>query len=201
MNNSKKAALGIILLLWVVYTVVYSLHPSDPLAVLLEIIPGILAICALSMAGFKREAYYLRFAPISKTGIIFLVASLISLPIMIPSGRWIGWDWTAALIYAPASAIAQELFFRSALLPGLMAVTTKKGPIFALWLHSTLFALWHVPKAYLGGAPLGGIIGVIVVTFLCGTLWGNQVQRDRTIIWATGVHFLILVINSLYTWG
>jgi membrane protease YdiL (CAAX protease family) len=197
---SPHAALVIILVLWVVYTVVYSLHPGDPLAAVLEIIPGILAVSTLVAAGFQREMYYLRIAPISRTGATLLAASIIFMPAVWLTGRWTGWNWVAGLIFAPASAIAQELFFRSALLSILVAIIKKKL-FYAILVQSTLFALWHVPKAFMGGAPVIGVIAVVVVTFLCGLLWSIQVQRDGTIIWVMIYHSVLLMVNSLLTWG
>jgi len=129
-----------------------------------------------------------------------LAASIIFMPIVWLSGRWTGWNWVAALIFSPASAISQELFFRSALLSILVA-TIKKKLFYAILVQSTLFAAWHIPKAYMGGAPLIGIIAVVVVTFLCGLLWSSQVQRDGTIIWVMIYHSVLLMVNSLLTWG
>jgi len=197
---SRHAALVIILFLWVVYTVVYSLHPGDPLAAVLEIIPGILAVCTLVAAGFQREAYYLRITSISKPGATLLAASIIFMPAVWLTGRWTGWNWVAALIFAPASAIAQELFFRSGLLPILIA-TVKRSPFYAILIQSMLFAVWHIPNAYMGGAPVVGVIAVVVVTFLCGLLWSSQVQRDGTVIWVMMYHSVLLMVNSLLTWG
>ena len=197
---SRHAALVIILFLWVVYTVVYCLHPGDPLAAVLEIIPGILAVSALVAAGFQRETYYLHIAPISKAGAALLAASIIFMPAVWLTGRWTGWNWVAGLIFAPASAISQELFFRSALL-SILVGTIKKRFFYAILVQSTIFALWHVPKAFMGGAPLIGIIAVVVVTFLCGLLWSSQVQRDGTIIWVMIYHSVLLMVNSLFTWG
>lgn len=197
---SPHATLVIILFLWVVYTVVYSLHPGDPLAVVLEIIPGILAVSTLVAAGFQREMTYLRIAPISRTGATLLAASIIFMPAVWLTGRWTGWNWVDGLISAPASAIAQELFFRSGLLPILIA-TIKKRPFYAILIQSMLFAVWHIPNAYMGGAPVVGVIAVVVVTFLCGLLWSSQVQRDGTVIWVMIYHTLLLMINSLFTWG
>jgi membrane protease YdiL (CAAX protease family) len=184
----------------VVYTVVYSLHPGDPLAAVLEIIPGILAVSTLVATGFQRETYYLHIAPISRAGAALLAASIIFMPAVWLTGRWTGWNWAAALIFAPASAIAQELFFRSALLFILIA-TVKKRPFYAILIQSMLFAVWHIPNAYMGGAPVIGVIAVVVVTFLCGLLWSSQVQRDGTIIWVMIYHSVLLMVNSLLTWG
>jgi membrane protease YdiL (CAAX protease family) len=188
----------IILLIWLAYTILYTLHPSDALAALLELVPGVLAVTLLVVAGLPLQECYLRPAPISRTGLVLLAVSLLFMPCIWLTGRWTGWNGMAALVYAPASGIAQELFFRAALLPVLL-VTFKQKPLLALLLHSLLFALWHVPNAY-RTAPLWGVIGVVGVTFVCGLLWGKQVQRDRTVIWLMGYHSLLLIANSFFTW-
>lgn len=193
-----RFARWIIFLIWLAYTILYTICPDDSLAILLEFIPGVLAVSVLAAAGFSRQDYYLRIAPISRTGLMLLAGYLLFMPFVLMTGRWTGWNWMEALIYAPASGISQELFFRAALLPVLLA-TFRSKPFLAILIHSLLFALWHVPKAYMT-APLGGLIGVVVVTFACGLLWGKQVQRDGTVVWLMGYHSILLVINSFFTW-
>ena len=196
---SLRSALWVILLIWLAYTILYTLNSDNAPSAFLEFLPGILGVATLAAAGFSIEACHLRLAPISKTGLILLGASLLLMPMVWFTGSWIGWDWTAALVYAPASGISQELFFRATLLPICLA-TFKTKPFLAVLLHALLFAAWHIPKASMT-APLGGVIGVVLVTFACGLLWGEQVRRDRTVVWLMGVHSLILIINSFLTWG
>jgi len=196
---SLRSAMWNILLIWLAYTILYTLHPSDALAAFLEFVPGVLAVTTLVAAGLSLQECYLRTAPISRTGLMLLAASLLFMPFIWFTGRWTGWNRMAALVYAPASGISQELFFRAALLPVLLA-TFKTKPFLAILIHSLFFTLWHVPKAYMT-APLGGVIGVVVVTFVCGLLWGKQVQRDRTVVWLIGYHSILLIINSFFTWG
>jgi membrane protease YdiL (CAAX protease family) len=116
-----------------------------------------------------------------------------ALAAILPVGTWAGWSWLAALVYAPASGIAQELFFRAALLPA--AEWTLKGrPGLALILHAALFGLWHIGPLFVG-APLWAVIAVTLVPFVSGIGWGWQVRHDGTVIWAMLQHSLIWVIG------
>jgi len=193
-----RAATWIVLLIWVAYTVLYTLHPSDALAAALEFLPGVLGVITLLAAGLSLPECHLRVAAISRKGLLLLAASSLVAPIMWLTGRWTGWNGAAALIYAPASGVSQELLFRAALLPALLR-TFKGRPFQATLLHAALFSLWHVPTAVMT-APLGGAIAVSLVTFACGLLWGEQVRRDRTVFWLMGLHTLLLAGNSFFTW-
>ncbi len=195
-----NAALGGVLLLWLLYTLLYSLNPDNRPTAFLEFIPGILALGLLRAAGFGWQDCFLHRARLSRAGLGLLAASFIFVPLMLATGRWTGGSWQGALVYAPAIGVSQELFFRAALLPILMAAL-KGRPNLALVLHALLFAAWHIPKPILAGAPAGGIIGIVAVTFICGLLWGRQVQRDGTVFWLMGYHSLVLIINSFFTWG
>jgi len=195
---SLRLAVWIVLLIWLAYTALYTLRPSDVLAAVLEFLPGVLAVATLVAAGLSLQACHLRTAPISRTGLVLLAASSLVAPVMWLTGRWTGWNAAAALIYAPASGASQELFFRAALLPALLAAFEGR-PFRATVVHALLFALWHVPTAYTS-APVGGLIAVTVVTFACGLLWGEQVRRDGTVFWLMGLHTLLLIGNSFFTW-
>ena len=202
-NNKSPLSLPIaiagVLLLWLLYTLLYTRNADNQPGAFLEFVPGILAVALLRAAGLGWQDCYLRKAKLSRAGLGLLAASFVFVPLMLLTGRWTGGSWLAALVYAPASGVSQELFFRAALLPVLMAAF-KGRPNLALAVHALLFVAWHIPKAFLAAAPLGGLIGISVVTFLCGLLWGKQVQRDGTVFWLMGYHSLILVINSFFTW-
>ena len=196
---SLRSATWTVLLIWMAYTVLYTLHPSDALAAALEFLPGVLGVITLLAAGLSLQECHLRVAAISRTGLLLLTASSLVAPIMWLTGRWTGWSAAAALIYAPASGVSQELFFRAALLPALL--TRFRGrPILATLIHALLFSLWHVPTTSMTG-PVGGVIAVAVVTFACGLLWGEQVRRDGTVFWLMGLHTLLLIGNSFFTWA
>ncbi len=196
---SLRLALVSILLVWLAYTILYTWHPGDAWAAILEFLPGLLGLIVLSAAGFSLEECYLRSAPITRTGLVLLAISMLFTPLIWLTGRWVGWNALAALVYAPASGISQELFFRASLLPVFIAIFKSK-PWLGITIHALLFALWHAPTTYLT-APLGGLIAVVMVTFICGLLWGKQVQHDRTVLWLMGYHSLILFVNSFLTWG
>jgi len=185
------------ILLWAGYTVLQTLFVmgrfSDMESALLGFIPGLLGVGVLLAAGLSRQQCYLVIKPLSWRGFavlgaVFLFAEAAILPVSV----WQGWSWQAALIYAPASGISQELFFRSVLLPALHQLL-KRRPGLALVAPSVLFGLWHIGPLFLG-APLWAVMLVMLVPFLSGLGWGWQVTRDRTVVWAMLQHSLIWVI-------
>jgi membrane protease YdiL (CAAX protease family) len=167
---------------------------SEPLFAALAFLPGLLAVAALLAAGLSRKDCYLRFAPLSWPGFWALAAVFVfALVSILPSGQWQGWHWAAALIYAPASGISQELFFRAGLLPACQIVF-KGRPMVALMVHAVLFALWHIGPLFLG-APPWAVLAIMAVPFVCGIGWGWQVRHDGTVVWAMVQHSLIWVIG------
>lgn len=122
-----------------------------------------------------------------------------ALAAILPSGVWRGWDWIAALVYAPANGISQELFFRSALIPATLA-TFKKRTTLVLILHSILFGLWHIGPLFLG-TPAPIVAAIMLVPFLSGIGWGWQVKRDGTVVWAMIQHSLIWIVASPFAFG
>ena len=166
---------------------------GDMASAILGFVPGILGLGVLLAAGLSRQECYLVVRPLSWTGFavlgaVFVFAEAAILPVSV----WQGWSWQAALIYAPASGISQELFFRSVLLPAMQRVLKRRRG-WALVLHSVLFGLWHIGPLFLG-APLWAVMLVMLVPFLSGLGWGWQVTRDRTVLWAMVQHSLIWVI-------
>jgi membrane protease YdiL (CAAX protease family) len=109
---------------------------------------------------------------------------------------WAGWDWHQALLYAPASGVSQELYFRAALLPALERLLVR--PRHALLVSSLMFSLFHAGMFTV--APPGAAVSALLVTFLAGLGWGWQVQRDRTVIWAMLHHALLQLILRLFAW-
>ncbi|MBC8492654.1 MAG: CPBP family intramembrane metalloprotease [Chloroflexi bacterium] len=139
-------------------------------------------------------------APLSRQGLAMLAAVFVfALAAILPFGVWRGWDWIAAFVYAPASGIAQELFFRSALLPAILARFKKRATL-ALVLHAALFGLWHIGPLFLGtAAPI--VVAIMLVPFLSGLGWGWQVNRDKTVVWAMIQHSLIWVVGAPFSFG
>jgi membrane protease YdiL (CAAX protease family) len=194
----SSLAVGLVLLLWIGYTTIQTLSVVQLLSeaglALLGFVPGMLGAAVLLAAGLSRQDCFLQFERLSRTGFAVLVAIFIfALAAILPVGEWRGWNWTAALLYAPAGGVSQELFFRSALLPAIQLALGKRLRL-ALVVHSLLFGLWHIGPLFLG-APVWGVLAVMLVPFICGIGWGWQVQRDRTVIWAMVQHSLIWVIG------
>jgi membrane protease YdiL (CAAX protease family) len=166
---------------------------GDLASALLGFIPGLLGLGLLLTAGLSRQQCFLVIRPLSRVGFAVLGAVfLFALAAILPVSVWQGWSWQAALVYAPASGISQELFFRSVLLPTMQRVLKRRDRS-ALIAHSMLFGLWHIGPLFLG-APLWAVLLVMLVPFLSGLGWGWQVMRDRTVVWAMVQHSLIWVI-------
>ena len=192
------AAVAGVLLLWAAYTVLQTLFVvgavSEGESAFLGFLPGILGVGALWAAGRSRQDCYLKVEPLSWKGFGVLAALFVlALAVVLPFGAWQGWNWKAALVYAPASGISQELFFRASLLPALERALEKRKRL-ALILHSVLFGLWHIGPLFVG-APAWAVVAVMFVPFLSGLGWGWQVQHDRTVVWAMVQHSLIWVIG------
>jgi membrane protease YdiL (CAAX protease family) len=194
----SAVAVGFVLLLWSAYATLQTLSVvglvGEPSATLLAFVPGILGVAVLLAAGLSCQDCFLQIAPLSQAGFAVLAATLVlALAAVLPVGAWQGWNWTAALIYAPASGVSQELFFRASLLPAVQLALRQRGRL-ALLVHSLLFGLWHIGPAFVG-APIWAVLAVMLVPFICGIGWGWQVQRDRTVIWAMVQHSLIWMIG------
>lgn len=159
---------------------------------------GILALRTWQRSTGSTETS-LKFRPLSLKGGLALVAvTVIMLPILGSSTGFTGWQWLPALVYAPASGIAQELYFRASLLPAFERLTKKKST--ALFLHALVFIAFHL-RTFLAirAQPIAFV--VVLVLFAAGCTWGWQVQRDRTIIWTMLQHSLFLVAMSMFAFG
>lgn len=193
-------SLLVTLIMGIFYTWVDLRQFPEPAQSLLAFIPGLVSLGALFAAGLTRQKLNLKLASLSRAGAGALgITTVLLLPILASSSVFIGWRWVPALVYAPASGIAQELYFRSALLGGLQrAMPGRKGA--ALITHSLVFISFHL-RTFLSLPSLGIGIVVGVVLFLAGCGWGWQVQRDRTILWAALQHSLFLMLMSMFDWA
>ncbi len=188
------------LLLWGIYTTFQIIYLDQPFVDLIGFLAGTLAIAVLLSSGFTLSDCYLRVAPISKRGAwLFIAIFFLWLGIVLPTGGKPQWDWRSIFIFAPATSIAQELFFRSALLPALLH-SLKGNFRRALFIHSILFAIWHL-GVLTTGAPPAAVMMVILVPFLISFSWGWQVHRDGTILWAILHHTSLQIIMRMFTWG
>jgi membrane protease YdiL (CAAX protease family) len=199
---SPAVALVTVLLLWLSYTVLQTVfvvgYIGEAGSALLGFAPGLLGLIVLRAAGVSRQACFLVVRKPSRQGVGVLVGIFVlALAVILPVSEWRGWTWRGALIYAPASGISQELFFRSVLLPALLHLGVKGRPNIGLLLHAALFGLWHIGPLFVG-APLWAVMAVMLVPFLSGLGWGWQVTRDRTVVWAMVQHSLIWVIGNQF---
>jgi hypothetical protein len=92
-----RIAAGLVILLWLAYTALQTLfvmqHLSEALAAILGLIPGILGVSALLVAGLVPGDCHLRMAPLSGTGLAVLAAVFFfALAAILPFGAWTGLD-------------------------------------------------------------------------------------------------------------
>ncbi len=195
-----RLAITITLGMAVAYTLLGTLQPPEPVQSLLAFVPGGISLITLAAAGLSRSELNLRWATISRPGLYALgITTLLLLPILASSTGWIGWGWLPALVYAPASGIAQELYFRASLLPGLERLLGRRSAL-ALVVHSAIFVGFHF-RTFRAVPTLLFAMIVALVLFLAGCAWGWQVQKDHTVAWAALQHSLFLVLMSMFEWA
>lgn len=193
-------ALAVTLLMGIAITVLDVLQPAEPTLSILAFLPGLISIAALSASGLNRSVLYLRVAKISLPGLAaLLAATLLLLPILGSSTGWTGWHWLPGLVYAPASGIAQELYFRASLLPALERAVQGKRML-AILLHAVIFVGYHF-RTFRALPSIPVAILVAFVLFAAGSSWAWQVQRDRTVVWAMSQHSLFLMLMSMFEWA
>ncbi len=154
---------------------------------------GILVWAGLPRVPARGRALSLRCRSILRAGFttvtVVLGAVLVAmlLAVLLHRGRPIDWIWVG--LYAPASALAQELYFRGWLLAALDELWPD-APDMAVALQAGLFALWHV-RAFLEAA---GVMAMLFVagTFVAGLMWGLLVRRQGSLASSIVTHTLAL---------
>lgn len=189
--NQTRAA-WLVVGLWVPYAALNTLFPGPLLTYALGLLLAALALGVLLRSGESPRALCLRLALPSRFGLLLLLLMLAFIPGVLLAGRGQAFSALDALVFAPASALGQELYFRAALLVALARLCAGR-PRLAVLAQAGLFALWHV-RAFLVVAPLPAL-GVLLLTFVAGLLWGTQVSRDRTILWVAAEHTLFLIVQ------
>ena len=189
------------LLLFVVATAVQTLQVvgrlSEAVGTVLGLLVGVAAVGLLLAAGWTAEDCYLGPGRLSARGALALGWLLVLWPFVLATGQWIGWDPARAVTQA-FGGVAQELYFRAALLP-LLVVLLRRKAWTALLVHAALFTIWHA-GAVLVTPPeaAGGVVALLVVAFLAGISWGWQTLHDGTVRWAMAHHALLWVVGSLF---
>jgi membrane protease YdiL (CAAX protease family) len=112
------------------------------------------------------------------------------IPLALLAGFGQPWSWVTVLIYAPASAIGQEIYVRAALLSALTKLVPRR-PWASVLLQATLYALWHARAFRV--VPVAPALAVLAGTLVAGVLWGWEVHHDRTVIYAVAQHTLFLI--------
>ncbi len=188
---SISAAWGV-LALWVPYTALNTRYPGPGLTYALGLVCAVGALGILHRAGVPPHRCGVRLARLSRAGgaLLAALAGFVPAALLVGRGQFDGW-WAVA-VHAPASAVAQELYFRAALLTALPSLCRGR-PRWAVPAQALLFALWHA-RAFCT-VPATPAAGALVLLFVGGLLWGWQVQRDRTVLYAAVQHTVFLMIQ------
>jgi hypothetical protein len=183
-------AAGVVIALVVPYTMLNFFFPGPVLTYALGLGLALIALGALWLAGLPPKASRVRLAPLSRRGGLVLAVLLLYLPgaVWLRAGR--PWDWLDALVFAPASALGQELYFRGALLTALGSIGAVRGWR-AVALQALAFGVWHL-RAFRVVAP-GLALVVLGGTCVVGALWGWQTRRDGTLVYALAQHTAFLI--------
>jgi membrane protease YdiL (CAAX protease family) len=174
------------------YILINTVFPGPALTYTLGMALALLALVVLFLAGVTPRELHLRLSLPSRQGALVLALLLVFIPGALLVGRVQPLGWLKDLAYAPASALAQELYFRAALLFALNHLSRGNARL-ALALQALLFALWHIRAFEV--ATVSQALAVLALTFLAGLLWGWQAQRDRTILYTFLQHTLFLIVQ------
>ena len=178
--------------LWFPYAALNTIFPSPALTYVLGLAVAVCALVALRLAGLSWQDLYLRAAWPSRVGGLLLLTMMVFVPAALLAGRGQAWQPRDALVYAPLSAIGQELYFRAALLPVMLRCYPSR-PRLALTLQALAFALWHA-RAFRVVPPVQAS-GALLLLCAAGLVWGWQVRHDRTVLYAVAQHTLFLIVQ------
>jgi CAAX prenyl protease-like protein len=188
---SKALAAWLVIALWPPYVALNAIFPGPPMTYTLGLALALLGLMILWLAGMPLRACYVRRAPLSRQGALLLLVLMVVVPSALLAGRLQPWRPLDDLVYAPASALAQELYFRAGLLIALSTVFHGRQNV-ALVTQSVLFGLWHL-RAFTV-VPPAPAIGIILATTIAGLIWGRETQRDGTMIYAAAQHTFFLIL-------
>ena len=177
--------------LWFPYILLNAIFPGPVPTYLLGVLLALLGIALATLGEVPPSRGYLQWARASRQGIVCCIGQLCLLLLVLALGRGASWDWREALVFAPLSALGQELYFRSALLGVLEGVFLRSAKT-AVLLQALLFSIWHLRAFQVTTVPIA--LAILMAAFIAGCLWGWQVQKDRTVLYVTAQHALFLIV-------
>jgi membrane protease YdiL (CAAX protease family) len=189
-RRRMSLAVGIVIALAIPYMALNFYFPGPELTYALGLALALIALVALWLAGVSPGACGVRLAPLSRRGGIVLALLLLYLPVAVWLRGDRPWELVDALVYAPASALGQELYFRGALLTALGRIGATRGWR-AIAVQALAFGMWHL-RAFRVVAP-GLALVVVGGTGAVGALWGWQTRRDGTLLYAFAQHAAFLI--------
>jgi membrane protease YdiL (CAAX protease family) len=169
---------------------------SEPTGTALAVVVGLAAIGLLLATGWTASDCFLGPGRLSWRGGLVLGWLLLLWPFVLATGQWVGWETGRAVTQA-LGGVAQELYFRAALLP-LLLVLMRGRRWAALIVHTLMFTIWHAGAALVTPPEaIAGLVALLLVAFLAGISWGWQTLHDGTVRWAMAHHALLWVVGSL----
>jgi hypothetical protein len=188
-------AAAVVLALAAPYVVLNTAFPGPVLTYAGGFVVAGAALGALWLAGLPPWRCFVRIALASRQGAFVLALLSLFIPAVLLAGRGQPLSPLDDLVYAPASALGQELYFRAALLTVLLRLSHGR-PLLArltLPLSALLFALWHL-RAFRVVAPAPAL-AVLFITFIAGMFWAWQARRDGTMLYTFAQHTLFLIVQ------
>lgn len=197
MNTSATARLpfpvaaSIVIALAMPYIALNTLFPGPVPTYALGLAIAALGLGALWLAGMPPGACFVRVAPLSRRGAWVLIGLCLYIPAVMLAGLTQPWHWVDALVFAPASALGQELYFRGALLAALRRLSPARPWLAVAW-QALAFAGWHLRAFRVVSPPLALL--ALGGTFIVGALWGWQTSRDGTLLYVVAQHTAFLIV-------
>jgi len=179
-----------ILLLWLAYTALNTWYPGPLTMCILGAVPGLIGLAVVRAMDIPWSDCFFRGARLSLRGAAALALLLPFIPLALLSRSGEPISMSRLLLFAPLSALEQELYFRGVLLSVLLR-TMPAAPRRAVGLQAMLFAGWHLRALRVATLPVA-LVALLGVT-VAGFVWGWQVRRDGTVWYAAAEHALLLL--------
>ncbi|HKB49368.1 MAG TPA: hypothetical protein VKC57_16795, partial [Ktedonobacterales bacterium] len=103
-------AAWVVIAMWAPYALLNTLLPDPLLSYGLGLLIALVALGLLWSAGISPRACFLAVAPPSRQGLVLLALLSAFIPAVLLLGRGQTFSWRDDLVYAPASALGQELY-------------------------------------------------------------------------------------------
>ncbi len=185
--------MSVVVGLWIPYLAVNTMYPSAEFTYAAGLVVAVASVVVLLLGGIQPPGAGIRLARPGKLTIVVIPATTMLAVIGFALvDRIQPWEWKAILFAAPASAFAQELYFRAAL-PSALRRGWSLSPRAANVCQAALFAAWHARAFTVVAVPTAVV--VVMLAFVVGLAWGTLAARDRTVFWVVSQHCFFLAVQ------